>query len=230
MIVMPYRFALLLAFAGLSGLVSAGAFLACSSDPAADGAECSSNGDCNSGICQAGACAGRVCACSGPTCAKECDDGWVCSARGPVPGLSCVHSCNDNSACPSGTHCSDGLCVSGKDVVLSWVSKPGDTKCRTTALCRYEVRASGDGAGDVKSYAWTVNDAGVADKTEAVLEYGYVTAGTYPVHVTALLGDGRNGPSLDAVEVVCSSDPDFECTPGGDDCCTGTCTVAKRCR
>lgn len=213
----------------LAGVIGAG-FLACSSDPAADGAECEANGDCNSGICLGGSCAGRVCSCSGPSCAKECDDGWVCSTRGSVPGLSCVRSCGGGSACPAGNHCSGGVCVTGKEITTAWVARPGDTKCRLGTACRYEVRASGEGAGDVKAWSWTLGDAGVIENADADIEFRYPTAGIYPVNVTAALADGRKGPTLEAIERVCADDPEFECSPGGDDCCSGTCTVAKRCR
>jgi hypothetical protein len=225
---MPYRLSLLVLLG--VGLAGSATFLACSSDPAADGAECEDNSECSSGACIGGACAGRVCTCTGTSCAKECDDGWVCSTRGATPGLSCTRSCTDDkSPCPTGNHCSDGLCVPGQDLSLAWVSKPGDAPCRLNARCRYEVRANGAGAGEIASYRWTFGDAGV-EGADADIEYAYPFAGIYPVVVTPALKSGRSGPSLEAVENVCVDDPEADCTPGGNDCCAGTCTVARRCR
>jgi hypothetical protein len=226
---MPYRPALLL-FLAVTGIAGSVTFLACSGDPAADGAECEDNGDCNSGVCIGGACAGRVCSCTGSSCpTKECDDGWTCTLRGATPGLSCTRTCTDNAGCPGGSHCSDGLCVTGKEIALSWVTKPGDAKCRLSARCRYEVRASGEGAGDIATWSWTFGDAGV-EGADADIEYAYPFAGVYPVTVTPSLRGGSKGPTLEATESVCVEDPEAECTPGGNDCCVGTCTVAKRCR
>lgn len=223
---MPYRRALLIALA-VSVLTSSAVFLACSGDLAADGGECEDNGECNSGVCSNGACAGRVCTTIGST--AECAEGWKCSTRGVTPGLSCTRACSDGVACPSGTRCTDGLCVAGPDVSLTWVARPGDARCRLNARCRYEVRASGEGAAEVASYRWTFGDAGV-EGADADIEYAYPFAGVYPVTVTPALKGGRNGPTLEAVESVCVADPEAECTPGGNDCCAGTCTVARRCR
>jgi hypothetical protein len=224
---MPHRrLVLVLAACAVAGSAF---FLACSSDPAADGAECEDNGECNSGVCIDGACAGRVCACVGASCAKECDDGWTCSTRGATPGLSCTRTCTDTAGCPAGTHCSDGLCAVGKDIKLAWVTKPGVTKCPLNSRCRYEVAVNGEGAAEVASYRWTFGDAGV-EGADADIEYAYPFAGVYPVTVTPALKTGRDGPSLEAIETVCVNDPEAECTPGGDDCCQGTCTVARRCR
>jgi hypothetical protein len=109
------------------------------------------------------------------------------------------------------------------------VTKPGEAKCPLNARCRYEVRASGEGAGDIASYRWTFGDAGV-EGADADVEYAYPFPGVYAVRVTPALKSGRGGPTLEAVETVCVSDPEAECTPGGNDCCAGTCTLAMRCR
>lgn len=225
---MPHRRALLVAIA-VSGLAGAASLLAiaCSSDPVADGAACEDNGECNSGVCTGGACAGRVC--STISSANECDQGWICSTRGATPGLSCTKTCSEGIACPSGTHCSNGLCTSGKDIALAWVKKPGDAKCQLNTRCRYEVRAAGDGAGDIANWKWTFGDAGV-EGADADIEYAYPFPGVYPVTVTPSLASGGNGPTLDAVETVCVSDPEAECNPDSNDCCTGTCTLTRRCR
>lgn len=212
-----------------AALVAAVAFFACSGDPAPDGAECEANGDCNSGICQGGACAGRPCSCTGESCAKDqCDQGWVCSSRGAVPGLSCTRTCSASNACPGGNRCSDGLCVSGTELNVAWVTRPGVNRCPLGAGCRYAVSASGEGTSDITTWSWTFGDAGV--QGDAEIEFRYPTAGTFPVTVSPLLSNGKSGPTLEAVERVCVTDPEAECTPGGDDCCVGTCTVAKRCR
>lgn len=222
---MPYRFALLLVAAGLAG---SAAFLACSSDPAADGASCEDDDGCKSGTCVDGACAGRACAC--PSCANECDDGWTCSLRGSVPGLSCTKKCTTSSECPAGTHCSDGVCAAGKEISLTWVKKPGDAVCPLGLRCQYEVSAAGAGTGDIASYDWTFGDAGAAPGAGAAAEFAYPTAGLYDVTVSPALKNGRRGPSLQARERVCIDDPDTDCTPGTNDCCGGTCTAARRCR
>jgi hypothetical protein len=226
MMAMPYRRTLLLLLV-VAGIAGSASFLACSGDPAADGAECEDNGECNSGVCIGGSCAGRVCATIGS--GDGCDQGWTCSLRGATPGLSCTKACTDNAGCPGGSHCSQGLCVAGKDITLTWVAKPGDAKCRLNARCRYEVRANGEGANDVASWTWTFGDAGV-EGADADVEYVYPFAGLYTVTATPALKAGNRGPTLEAVEYVCTDDPEAECTPGGNDCCSGTCTLAHRCR
>jgi hypothetical protein len=225
MIVMPYRFALLLV---AGGLVAFAAFVACSSDPAADGASCEDDDGCKSGVCVEGTCGGRACAC--PTCANECDEGWECSTRGALPGLSCARTCTTSSDCPAGTHCSVNVCASGKEISLSWVKQPGQSICPLAAPCAYEVSASGPGAGDIASWTWTFGDAGVGD-AEATIEYAYPTPGTYEVVVTPALKSGHTGPQLTASEHVCINDPEAECRPGSNDCCGGSCSLdSGRCR
>lgn len=226
MMVMPYRRPLLLALA-VSALAGSAFFLACSSDPAADGAECAENGDCNSGVCTGGTCAGRVCAEIGSP--NGCDQGWTCSTRGATPGLSCTRTCSQVTPCPGGSHCSDGLCVAGKEITLAWVTKPGDSPCRLNMRCRYEVRPNGEGSAEIATYRWTFGDAGL-EGADADVEFAYPFPGIYPVTVTPALKSGRPGPTLEASENVCIDDPEADCTPGGNDCCAGTCTVARRCR
>lgn len=222
---MPHRFALLLVLCGLAGAAS---FLACSGDPAADGASCDDDDGCKSGTCVDGACAGRACACA--SCPNECDEGWKCSLRGAVSGLSCTRTCTTSSECPAGTHCSEGLCAAGKEITLSWTKKPGDTTCSLGQRCQYEVGATGPGAGDIASFTWTFGDAGLPG-SDAAIEYAFPTPGTFDVVVSPALKNGRNGARLTGREHVCISDPDTECTPGSNDCCGGSCSLdAGRCR
>jgi hypothetical protein len=217
-----------------SGSLVFAAFLACGTSNA-DGEPCSTNDDCESGVCSlSGKCGRGECQCEGDECGhiqSSCPEGAVCwQSSDPLQRdyRVCRFACDADRKCPAGQHCEDGTCAPGPEpLALTWEAAP--QSCTVRSPCTFRVRPP-DGVV-IDTCSWSVREQGKDATPETTkvpeLVHTFSRSGIYEVTVDVRATNGANG-RLTASTSVCVG-VGGSCASGAP-CCSGTCTSDGTCR